>query len=375
MNVRLPQITHKMTEENNKNLNPDNHNVFKHFFDLSPDLLCIAGFDGYFKKINPAVSKLLGYTEEELFSKPISEFVYTEDQNITASVRGELTKNSPLQNFENRYVTKSGDIVWLSWTSMPIFDEQLIYAIAKNITHKKILEEERNSLIINFSRINDDLKKLSYTSSHDLRAPVNNLISIFSLLDVSKINDSETLEFIKMLELTSENLKESLNDYLDVLIQGDNLNTEIENINFNTPLNSVLLSINSLVQNSNATIISDFSKLESVNFNKAYMESLFLNFITNSIKYAKPGSSAQISIYTRIEDGVKQLVISDNGIGFDMEIVKDKIFGLHEKFHNHVDSRGIGLYLVHNHVTSLGGKITVESNVNQGTEFVISFRD
>lgn len=362
-----------MTEENISN--PVSHIIFKKFFDLSPDLLCIAGFDGYFKKINPSVSKLLGYTEEELLSNPISEFVYKDDQNITATVRGELTKNSPLQNFENRYVTKSGDIVWLSWTSMPVIDEQLIYAIAKNITHKKILEEERNSLIINFSRINDDLKKLSYTSSHDLRAPVNNLISIFSLLDVSKIDDSETLEFLKMIELTSENLKESLNDYLDVLIQGDNLNTEIENINFNIPLNSVLLSINSLVQNSNATIISDFSKLETVNFNKAYMESLFLNLITNSIKYAKPGAAAQISIYSRIEDGVKQLVVSDNGLGFDMEKVKDKIFGLHQKFHNHVDSRGIGLYLIHNHVTSLGGKITVDSKVNQGTEFVISFKD
>lgn len=281
-----------MTEENDSIINPDNHNIFKHFFDLSPDLLCIAGFDGYFKKINPAVSKLLEYTEEELFSKPISEFIYNEDRNITATLRGELTKNSPLQNFENRYITKSGQIIWLSWTSMPIFDEQLVYAIAKNVTHKKILEEERNLLIINFSRINNDLKKLSYTSSHDLRAPVNNLISIFNLIDVSKISDPETIEFIKMLEITSENLKEALNDYLDVLIQGDHLNTEIEDINLNNSLHSVLLSINSLIQNSNATITSDFATLEIVKFNKTYMESLFLNLITNSIKYAR-----QVSCY------------------------------------------------------------------------------
>jgi light-regulated signal transduction histidine kinase (bacteriophytochrome) len=63
---------------------------------------------------------------------------------------------------------------------MPVIDKQLIYAIAKNITHKKILEEERNLLIINFSRINNDLKKLSYSSTHDLRSPVNNLISILT---------------------------------------------------------------------------------------------------------------------------------------------------------------------------------------------------
>lgn len=355
--------------------NSESLGIYKHFFDLSPDLLCIAGFDGYFKKINPSVSKLLGYTEEELLSIPISEFIYKEDKSITANLRGELTKNSPIQNFENRYVTKSGEIIWLSWTSMPDIEKQLIYAIAKNITHKKILEEERNLLIINFSRINNDLKKLSYTSSHDLRSPVNNLMSIFSLLDVSKIKDAETLELIKMIEITSENLKEALNDYLDVLIQGDQLNTETEDIKFNSSLDSVLLSINSLIKNSKAIITSDFSKLESVKFNKTYMESLFLNLITNSIKYANPGTSPIISISSRIEDDQKQLVVSDNGLGFDMEMVKDKIFGLHQKFHNHVDSRGIGLYLVHNHVTSLGGKITVESEVNQGTTFIISFKE
>lgn len=364
-----------MTKDYNSIFNPDNLNVFKHFFDISPDLLCIAGFDGYFKKINPAVSKLLGYTEEELFSKPISHFIFKEDKSITESVRGELTKNSPLQNFENRYLTKSGDIIWLSWTSMPVVNEQLIFAIAKNITHKKILEEERNSLIANFSRLNNDLKKLSYTSTHDLRSPVNNLISIFSLLDVSNIDDPETLEFIKMLELTSENLKEALNDYLDVLIQGDHLNTEIDVIDFNVSLNSVMLSINSLIQNSNTSFTIDFSKLEKVKFNKAYLESLFLNLITNAIKYSKPGTPPAISITSRVNEGVNQLIVADNGLGFDMEIVKDKIFGLHQKFHNHADSRGIGLYLVHNHVTSLGGKIAVESEVNQGTQFIISFRD
>ena len=205
-----------MTTENISNT--ANHDIFKHFFYLSPDLLCIAGFDGYFKKINPSVSKLLGYTEEELYSKPISEFIYIDDRNITSAHRNELTKNSLLQNFENRYVSKSGEIVWLAWTSMPIIDEKLIYAVAKNITHRKVLEEERNLLLSNFAKINKNLKKLGYASSHDLRSPVNNLLSIFSLLDVSTISDPETLQFIQMLESTSESLRQALNDYLDILI-------------------------------------------------------------------------------------------------------------------------------------------------------------
>src|SRR5579864_3671662 len=97
------------------------------FFNLSPDLLCVAGFDGYFKKINPAVSKTLGYTNEELFSRPIDSFVHIEDRELTSQKRENIKKDNPLLHFENRYITKSGEIVWLSWTSMPIKDEGLVF--------------------------------------------------------------------------------------------------------------------------------------------------------------------------------------------------------------------------------------------------------
>ncbi|HSI70128.1 MAG TPA: PAS domain S-box protein, partial [Gillisia sp.] len=141
---------------------------FEHFFESSSDFLCIAGYDGYFRKVNPAFLKLLGYTEEELFSKPISDNIYPEDRNITAGHRDHLKKEVPLLNFENRYLTKSGEIVWLTWTSIPEPSLNLIYAIAKNITHIKKLEEERNSLLANLTQVNAEFKQLTYTTSHDL---------------------------------------------------------------------------------------------------------------------------------------------------------------------------------------------------------------
>jgi PAS domain S-box-containing protein len=357
-----------------QNPTPNSNYIFEHFFELSADLLCIAGFDGFFVKINPSVSKLLGYTNEELFSKPISEFIHIDDRDYTAKVRKELLNNKPLLNFENRYITKSGDIVWLSWTSMPIAGEKLVYAVAKNITHSKQLEEQRNLLLSKITKINRDLKKLSYTSSHDLRSPVNNLLSIFSLLDVSKIEDPETLQFIEMLKSTSENLKQTLNDYVDILIHEDNVTTLIEELDLSESLNTVMNSISSLIQNSKVSFNINFSELEKVNFNKAYLESIFLNLITNSIKYAKPGCSPTISVYSKKTNEIDQLFFSDDGIGFDMELVKDKVFGLHQKFHNHIDSKGIGLYLINNHITGLGGKIEVESKINEGTKFTISFK-
>jgi PAS domain S-box-containing protein len=363
-----------MTEKQILNPTPNNNYIFEHFFELSADLLCIASFDGFFVKINPAVTNLLGYTNEELFSKPINEFVHIDDRHYTSKVRNELLNNKPLFNFENRYVTKSGDIVWLSWTSMPLADEKLVYAVAKNITHNKKLEEERNLLLSKVTKINKDLKKLSYSSSHDLRSPVNNMLSIFELLDLSKIEDQETLEFIKMLKSTSENLKQTLNDYVDILIHEDNIITLVEKLDLNESLNTVINSISSLIQNSNASFSVDFSELEKINFNKEYLESIFLNLITNSIKYTKPGHSPIISVYSKKTNEIDQLIFSDKGIGFDMEQVKDKIFGLHQKFNNHIDSKGIGLYLINNHITSLGGKIEVESQINEGAKFTISFK-
>ena len=293
---------------------------------------------------------------------------------MTSDVREQLTKSKPLYNYENRYVTKSGEIVWLSWTSLPVESNQLIFAVAKDITHKKKLEGERNLHLSNLTKANQDLKQLNYTTSHDLRAPVNNLLSIFNLLDVSKINDAETLEFISMLKSSAENLKQTLNVYVDALGQKESLNEQMEEVNLNESLDVVLHSIRTLIRTSKATLHVDFSELESVKFNKVYLESIFLNLVTNSIKYARIDSSPVISISSKKDNGLSQLVISDNGLGFDMDKVKGKIFGFQQKFHNHIDSKGIGLYLVYSHITSLGGQIAVESTVNGGSTFTITFK-
>lgn len=344
------------------------------FFELSPDLLCIAGFDGYFKKINPAVSKLLGYTMDELYSRPINDFVYCADKRLTQNARSELTKSKPLLNFENRYVKKNGEIVWLSWTSLPVESDQLVFAIAKDITHIKRIEADRTSLLTNLNNINQDLKHLTYTTAHDLRSPVNNLLAVLDLLDISKVNDSEATELIKIVKLSGEYLKETLDNYVDALSEKHQELAKIEEVDLTSCIQNVMKSIRSLVESSKATVTIDFSATNTVKFNRTYMESVFLNLMTNAIKYSRSEITPDIKIRSEVEENKDLIIFSDNGLGFDMEKVKDKLFGLHQKFHNFKDSKGIGLYLVHNHVTSLGGKISVESEINQGTTFTLSFR-
>lgn len=348
---------------------------FEDFFDSSPDLLCVAGFDGYFKRINPSVSKLLEYSNEELLSRPINDFVFEADKATTSSARKDLTRKIGLYDFENRYVTKNGTIVWLLWTSFPVEKDQLVYAVAKNITLKKHLELERNAHLAEITQINKELKQLTYTTAHDLRSPVNNLLAIFDLLDTSNITDPETLELISIMEISIQNLKKTLIDHVAILDEKNETDNHLETLNLNDVLKEVLLSINSLIQNSKAKITTDFSAVETIIFNKNSLKSIFLNLITNSIKYSKPGRLPVINFNSHRFSGSNQLIITDNGVGFDMDKVKDKIFGLHQKFNCHKDSNGIGLYLVYNHVTNHGGHISLESKINEGSKFTITFKE
>ncbi len=365
-------LTAKNEKLKRNNLQPADAYNLELFFELSPDLLCIAGYDGYFKRINPSVSKLLGYTEAELFARPINEFVYPDDKGITAKNRENLTKDIPLLNFENRYVTKTGEIVWLSWTSMPVDAEKLVYAIAKNITHKKKLEEDRNTLLANFAKINQDLKQLTYTTSHDLRAPVTNLLAAFSLLDVSKIQDEETLKFIELLRLSTEGLKNTLNNYVDVLSQKDSLHVQLEELDLSEGLNAALQSLNSLIKNSKATITVDFSAVQKIRFNKTYLQSIFLNLLTNAIKYTRQG---EITVGLSDGNGKVNFYVKDTGVGISDEDKKNLFTEGgrgKDSVRVNVDSTGYGLYTVKLVIEAHKGKVWAESEgEGKGSTFFV----
>ncbi|WP_147676618.1 PAS domain-containing sensor histidine kinase [Algibacter pacificus] len=345
------------------------------FFEISLDCLCIANYEGYFVKINPAFVNLLGYSENELYSKLISDFIHEEDKARTAAYRQNLKNNKPLINFENRYRCKSGAIIWLHWTSIPIEKDQLIYAIAKNITHKKELEQERQTLLHTLNKTNEKLKQLNYTTSHDLRSPINNLISLIDIIDLNKITDKNTLKALNYIKLSAEGLNTSLNNYVASFQHKNIAKERLELVNFNASFQKTHSLISALIDKSGAKFYINFSNLDSVLFNKSYMESIFLNLITNSIKYAQPNVPLVVSIKTFKKTNVSTFQYTDNGLGFDMDKIGHLIFKLNTGFHNNPDSKGVGLYLVYNHVTSLGGHISVKSKVNEGTTFTISFQD
>jgi PAS domain S-box-containing protein len=127
-------------------MNPTDHSITSEdllmLFETTPDLVCIADKIGYFKNFNAAVTQTLGYTRDELLSQPIADHMHPEDREVTLNRRAQLLNGDTMVNFQNRYITKDGQIVWLEWTSVYLPERELVFAIAKNITSKKEMEHQ-----------------------------------------------------------------------------------------------------------------------------------------------------------------------------------------------------------------------------------------
>jgi PAS domain S-box-containing protein len=111
------------------------------FFALSVDMFCVANLAGYFKRVNPAFSKALGYTEEQLLSRPFIALVHPEDRPATRAAMKQLARGTPVVNFENRYLCADGSVIWLSWCIVPFLEEGVTYAVARDISRHKRAEQ------------------------------------------------------------------------------------------------------------------------------------------------------------------------------------------------------------------------------------------
>ena len=117
------------------------------FFAISIDLLCFLDFNGYFKRLNPAWERALGFTIEELTSRPSIEFVHPQDRERTLDQNRRVRAGGQALGFENRYLCKDGSYRWLLWNAAPDSNERVIYSVARDITERKRAEEERDLLV------------------------------------------------------------------------------------------------------------------------------------------------------------------------------------------------------------------------------------
>jgi len=141
-------------------------------FDLSLDMISIAGFDGRFRSVNPAFERILGYRPDELEGRPFMDFVHPEDRERTEREAASLAEGAKTVQFQNRYFAKDGSVRWMEWTSIPLQDEEIIYGVARDITERKALERELERLsqhdpltgLFNRRRFEEELRRqLAYT--------------------------------------------------------------------------------------------------------------------------------------------------------------------------------------------------------------------
>lgn len=338
--------------------------------------------DGNIPKIvyvNPAFSTMSGYTPDEIIGESPSIFVgpnsdMQEYEKLSFSI-----KNKQECQIETISYKKNKEEYWVGFSMLPVYnsDGELSHwvSIQRDITEAKKQEVEKEQLIRELTQNNKDLQQFSYITSHNLRAPLSNLTGLLNLIEDIPIDNPELKEILDGFNKSTHLLNETIEDLVKVIVIKDNPSIQKEDLSLKDVFENVFSQLDFLIGLHKPIIIINFDKVPILNTNKAYLESILLNLLTNAIKYKSEIKKSKITISASQVDDTVFLVFKDNGIGIDLVRNKDKVFGLYQRFHNFPDSKGLGLYLVKSQVEAMGGSIEIESEVNKGTTFTLTFKN
>lgn len=211
------------------------------------------------------------------------------------------------------------------------------------------------------------LEEFTYISSHDLRAPVVNAKLLINLLKEKK-HDPEII--IKKLDQSINNLDNTLDDLINIIARTKPQH-QLTTVHLKNIFHQVWKEASKNYKTEHIKLSCNFLINEVIS-SKVYIENLFYNLISNSLKYQDPlKKKLQISIKT--EENNLDIIIhySDNGLGLKLPEDKNKLFGLFTRAHDHTQGKGIGMYIVYNNINELGGKIDVTGDLNKGLAFTI----
>lgn len=351
---------------------------FRSIIENSTDGYALIDLDGRIRDLSPYGHLRINInplTEDGFFN---TELIHPLHRKQVLQLFYEVSKHTgDIKTIELKCKVSENEYRWIETTLYNLLEEPTVKAIVLNyrdISLRKHDEEQRQSLIEELIISNSDLKQFGFITTHNLRAPLTNLLAIVELLDMKKIQDEPTKELLTAFKTATFQLNDTLNDLIKVLFIKQNKYIALNEINFQSVVEKNIHDLKALISSAEIDIVTDFTEAPTILFDANYLESILLNLISNSIKFASAERKLVIKMKSRLDGEFIVLEFSDNGIGMDMDKVKDRIFGLYQRFHERSDSKGIGLYLIQSQVIALGGKITVNSKVNEGTTFYIKFK-
>jgi two-component system, sensor histidine kinase LadS len=221
---------------------------------------------------------------------------------------------------------------------------------------------------------NNQLEQFAFITAHNLRAPVARLLGLSSILDTQNPQNPDNPFVIEKMVFVAHELETVIKDLNVILEIKKGINEIREEVKFSEKLNKVCALLQNQIAESKAQINVDFSEADSILSVSPYVESIMYNLVSNAIKYRSLRKVPLISIQTKLKDDGILLTITDNGLGMDLTHNQNKIFGLYRRFHDHIEGKGLGLYLIKTQIEALGGTVSLESILGEGTTFYVFFK-
>ncbi len=336
--------------------------------------------NGKLTYVSPSYVKLLGYSSEEYKEFTVEDIFsnfHPEDLvTLKPYIYDSITNHEKELKYELRFRGADGQYHWREDSANIIYDEEGKYTkyivVTRDVSARKESDKEKNKLYEITEKQNEKLINFTHIVSHDIRSHTSNLSMILDLFE--ETNDPvEQSEYFDMLKQSTNKLSDTI-FYLNetVAIQSGTKMQKI-NLNLKSEIEKIIVGINAIIKTNEALIKIDIDESLELKVTQSYFESIIFNLLTNAIKYKSPVRKPIIDISAVKNEDVIQLSIQDNGLGIDLLKNKDKIFGMYKTFHGNPDAVGLGLFMVKNHIESMGGSIDVESEIEKGTTFNLYF--
>ncbi|SFB95792.1 hypothetical protein SAMN05421780_10298 [Flexibacter flexilis DSM 6793] len=278
--------------------------------------------------------------------------------------------------YETEILASNNQVFIIDFSVKPLRDSEgktlMLITEGRDITALKKSQREAVETSQILLLQNKQLEDFAHITSHNLRAPIGNMIMIADWL--TKTHDDNEKDFlIQNLCNTASKALDTIDILAQILRVRKDLKKEQDVLSFAQILQSVKNTLSAWIREADVTITENFEQAPTILYPALYLDSVFQNLLSNSIKYKSPDRPCQVQVRTFQENGHIVLIFEDNGLGIDLTHNRERVFGLYKTFHNNTDARGVGLFLVKNQIEALGGHIEIESQPNVGTTFKITF--